>query len=127
QAALNAAPSTDLASATALDAEARLLTDAISKAAHQSAKPKGSTPRALPFWTADCKAMAADLHAAQDCLARSKRNRRPDPAAQCWVSSARESFLRTFRQARRAYYDRKIQDIASVGDISAFSRWRTRP
>src|SRR5699024_8912162 len=62
QAALNAAPSTDLASATALDAEARLLTDAISKAAHQSAKPKGSTPRALPFWTADCKAMAADLH-----------------------------------------------------------------
>src|SRR5699024_2406148 len=76
---------------------------------------------------ADCKATAADLHAAQDCLARSKRNRRPDPAAQCWVSSARESFLRTFRQARRAYYDRKIQDIASVGDISAFSRWRTRP
>lgn len=125
--ALNLAPPPPiLATPADLDAEASSISNAISAAALQSAKPKRSCPRSLPFWTAECKEAAKDMREALAHLRRVPPGR--DAAARQWFDTARCTLKTQYHAARRSYYNKRIEEeIRSVGDVTAFTQWRKRP
>lgn len=119
-------PSRRLETASDVDCEAEFLTHCLASAAAQSCKPRRFCHRALPFWTPECKQLNAELRAARNALRRAPPGPIRDRTDE-WVIAARRDFRKAFQTARRQHYDTTISNLADVGSVARFTRWRKVP